>query len=294
MVRRMFVRHTPAPPLDAFVDVLWASERGAMPHARERNLPTGRADLIIALRQTHLNRFASADDLQGQRFAGGIVQAPQQGPFFRETGEPSSVVGVHFRAGGAAALFGVPLTELSTPATPDELWGPEAAALRDRLQALPGTAARLRHLEAWLLSRLHRAPRHAADAPIAWALQAFEGAVPHSVAEVRGALGWSPKRFIAEFSQRVGLTPKRYLRIARFQRIVQVAASCRTSRTPVDWVELALAEGYADQAHLVREFRGFSGLTPTAYHPLAPDQASHTAEKIFKTPSRVGSYASAR
>lgn len=293
MVRRMLLRHTPAPPLDAFVDVLWASERGAMPHARERNLPTGRADLIIALRQTHLNRFASADELQGRRFAGGIVQAPQQGPFFRETGEPSSVVGVHFRAGGAAALFGVPLTELSTPATPDELWGNEAAALRDRLQALHGAAARLHHLEAWLLSRLHRAPQHAADAPIAWALRAFEGSVPRSVAEVRSALGWSPKRFIAEFSQRVGLTPKRYLRIARFQRIVQIAARCRTLGEPIDWAALALAEGHADQAHLVREFRSFSGLTPTAYHPLAPDQASHTAEKIFKTSGQPTLYASA-
>jgi uncharacterized glyoxalase superfamily protein PhnB/AraC-like DNA-binding protein len=151
---------------------------------------------------------------------------------------------------------------------------------------LQGAAARLHHLEAWLLSRLHRAPQHAADAPIAWALQAFEGSAPRSVAEVRGALGWSPKRFIAEFSQRVGLTPKRYLRIARFQRIVQIAARGRTFGEPIDWAALALAEGHADQAHLVREFRSFSGLTPTAYHPLAPDQASHTAEKIFKTWAR--------
>jgi AraC-like DNA-binding protein len=294
MVRRMLLRHSPAPPLDAFVDVLWASDRGAMPHARERNLPTGRADLIIALRQTHLTRFASAADMHGQRFAGGIVQGPQQLPFFRETGEPSSVVGVHFRAGGAAALFGVPLTELSTPAAPDELWGTEATALRDHLQALHSASARLGHLEAWLLSRLHRAPQRANDAPIAWALRAFEGSVPCSVAEVRGALGWSPKRFIAEFSQRVGLTPKRYLRIARFQRIVQAAARCRTLGTPIDWAALALAEGCADQAHLVREFRSFSGLTPSGYHPLAPDQASHTAEKIFKTPDSADAYASAR
>lgn len=294
MVRRMFVRHTPAPPLDAFVDCLWASERGALPHARERNLPTGRADLIIALRQSHLNRFAAVDDRQGRRFAGGIVQGPQQLPFFRDTGEPSAVVGVHFRAGGAAALLGLPLTELSAPATPDELWGPEATELRERLQSLHGTAARLRHLETWLLARLHRAPQHAADAPIAWALRVFDGPVPRSVAEVRGMLGWSPKRFIAEFSQRVGLTPKRYLRVARFQRIVQIAARCRTAGTPIDWAALALAEGHADQAHLVREFRSFSGLTPTAYHPLAPDQASHTAEKIFKTAGRADLYASAR
>lgn len=254
----MLLRHSPAPPLDAFVDVLWASERGAMPHARERNLPIGRADLIIALRQTHLTRFASAAEVHGQRFAGGIVQGPQQGSFFRETGKPSSVIGVHFRAGGATALFGVPLTELSTPGAP----APGAATRRrcaDRLG--PAGVRRIRTAQRRRGSR---------------------------------ALGWSPKRFIAEFSQRVGLTPKRFLRIARFQRIVQAAARCRTLDAPIDWAVLALAEGCADQAHLVREFRSFSGLTPSCYHPLAPDQASHTAEKIFKTSGSAGPYASDR
>jgi AraC-like DNA-binding protein len=276
MVHRMLLRHVPAPPLDAFVDCLWASERGPMPHARERNLPTGRADLIIALRQTHLNRFASADELHGRRFAGGIVQGPQQLPFFRDTGEPSCVVGVHFRAGGTWALLGLPLNELAdSVVTPDELWGGEAAHLRERLQSLPDARSRLRGLEAWLLSRLQRARSHDADAPVAWALKAFEANPDRSIADVRHALGWSPQRFITEFSQRVGLTPKRYLRIARFQRVLQAAAH----GTRIDWAALAAAEGYADQAHLVREFRSFSGLTPSRYRPIAPDQAQHVAEK---------------
>lgn len=280
----MLLRRTPAPPLDAFVDCLWASERGPMPHARERNLPTGRADLIIALRQSHLNRFASPDDLQGRRLAGGVVQGPQQLPFFRDTGEPSSVIGVHFRACGASALLGLPLNELADGAvTPEDLYGSEASHLRERLQSLPDARTRLRCLEAWLLARLHRAPTRTADAPIAWALQAFEARPDRSIADVRRSLGWSPQRFITEFSQRVGLTPKRYLRIARFQRVLQAAAH----GDRVDWATLAATEGYADQSHLVREFRGFSGLTPSRYQPIAPDQAQHVAEKSSRHDTRA-------
>ena len=75
------------------------------------------------------------------------------------------------------------------------------------------------------------------------------------------AIALSPKRFIERFKADVGVTPKRYCRLLRFQRVVTNAH--RGGAT--DWAELALACGYFDQAHLIHDFREFSGLTPTAY-----------------------------
>lgn len=289
----MLVRHTPAAPLDAFVACLWSSEREALPHARERNLPTGRADLIFALRQDHLSRFADASDTVGLRFRGAVIQGPQEQPFFRDTSEPSSVVGVHFQAGGAAALLGVPITELAGRTFAlDALWGARADALRDELRSLPDAPSRLLCLEGFLLERLAHARPSDDDAAIAWALQQFhERARCHgrdaSVESVRAALGWSPRRFIAQFSMRVGLTPKRYGRLQRFQSTVHALAQGRDE----GWAQFAVDAGYADQAHLIREFRAFSGLTPGRYRAIASDQANHVAvtpEKIFNTrPSRV-------
>lgn len=60
----MLITRRPIAPLANFVDTLWASERGALPHARELNLPTGRADIVIPLLDGQaITRFADANDL---------------------------------------------------------------------------------------------------------------------------------------------------------------------------------------------------------------------------------------
>lgn len=112
----------------------------------------------------------------------------------------------------------------------------------------------------------------------AWALRQFNAAAgpgwgAQRVDSVRRAVGWSAQRFISQFSLRAGLTPKRYLRVLRFHSLVHRLAAGRED----SWAQLAADGGYADQSHLIREFRAFSGLTPGGYRAVAPDQASHVA-----------------
>ena len=88
---------------------------------------------------------------------------------------------------------------------------------------------------------------------------------PHirSVLGVARETGLSRRRFAQLFRKQVGLTPKLYCRLHRFQQVRRQIAS----GAPVDWVDLALAlaGGYCDQAHLVNEFRNFSGISPSVY-----------------------------
>lgn len=70
----------------------------------------------------------------------------------------------------------------------------------------------------------------------------------------------SSKRFIERFKEDVGVTPKRYCRIRRFQQAVTLA-----HQQPEDWSQVALDCGYFDQAHFIHDFRSFSGVTPTGY-----------------------------
>jgi AraC-like DNA-binding protein len=83
------------------------------------------------------------------------------------------------------------------------------------------------------------------------------------VREVTDEIALSPKRFIERFKADVGVTPKRYCRLLRFQGVV--ARAHNAGQTPIEWAALALDCGYFDQAHLIHEFREFSGLAPTAY-----------------------------
>jgi len=278
----MFFSRRPVGPLAAFVDALWASERAALPHARERNLPTGCVDIVIPLLDgQRITRFTGIDDLAGDSFGGGVVQGAQDRSHQRETHGASAVVGVHFKAGGAAVFFGGALPELRNRTVPlDALWGSCARYLREELQATISPQARLQRLESYLMARLQQAAP--ADAMAFAALRAL-GQQPAAafIEPVQRASGCSPAQFIARFEQTVGLTPKRYARVLRFHALIERVAL----RRPDDWAQAAVEAGYADQSHLIHEFKSLAGITPRAYRPIAPDHPTHVAvvEKISNT-----------
>jgi AraC-like DNA-binding protein len=91
------------------------------------------------------------------------------------------------------------------------------------------------------------------------------------VADVQRASGYSPRHFIALFRSAVGLNPKHYYRIRRFNFAVRTLAAGDGQ----GFGDIAAAAGYSDQAHLTREFREFTGITPTKYRPSAVDRPLH-------------------
>lgn len=289
----MLISRKPAAPLCAFIDTLWAAERSAMPHARERNLPTGRVDIVIPLLEGQtISRYAGPDDARGTHFREGVVQGAHDSATLRDTGAASSVVGVHFRPGGAAPFFGGAVPELSGLTVPlDALWGPSARWLREDLQATASLHGRLLRLEAWLLAHLqntqasramqavnamsrHLTPGHGPDAMVSAALRALQrNPACARIDPVQRASGCGPTQFIARFERSVGLTPKRYARVLRFHTLVEQLAG----QPRIDWAQAAADAGYADQAHLTREFRRLAGITPTDYQAVAADQPTHVA-----------------
>jgi AraC-like DNA-binding protein len=273
------VPHTsrrPAAPLDAFIETLWTSERAApAAHAREWNLPTGRADLVVPLTQGALHRFAGRDDMAGCWHAGGVLQGAHDRPTLRDTSTPLAVVGAHFRPGGLAGFVAAPAHELSGEAWAlDSLWPGFAARLQDRLVAggrLAQAAQRLDVLEMALRQVLR--PAAAPDPLIGWAVLQL-AAAPNSVGEVQRASGCSPARFIERYRAACGLAPKRHAALMRFNALLQAAGGAATEVAPA-WAEAASNAGYSDQAHMNREFRRFAGLAPGDYRRSATAFPSH-------------------
>jgi transcriptional regulator GlxA family with amidase domain len=119
---------------------------------------------------------------------------------------------------------------------------------------------RFRLLEQALLERLadppgrHRAVRAGLDV-----LRCTRGRA--RIRDIAGALDLSHRRFSEVFAAEVGLTPKLFGRVLRFQHVI--ASSQNTA--VVDWAQLAVECGYFDQAHLIHEFVEFSGMTPADY-----------------------------
>ena len=142
----------------------------------------------------------------------------------------------------------------------EDLWGNASRRLRERLLAAPSPERKLELLECFLLDIAPRPlERHPA---VDYALRCFDRA-PHtaSVGAVTERIGYSAKRFIQLFTGEVGLTPKRFCRVRRFQRVLQQIHH----GLEVRWAEVAAGGGYSDQAHFIHDFRSFSGLTPGDY-----------------------------
>jgi AraC-like DNA-binding protein len=243
----MIYRHyTPRAPLSDYVELLWLFEQPAPSHASERVLPTGTTELVINLGG-------------GDRSFDAVVAGPHSRYFTLETTRPSTVVGAHFKPGGVFAFLGLPVDELHNRHVPLEaLWGGRVGELRERLLAIDGPEARLLFLERLLLGQLdHERTSHAA---VGHALSAFRTG-RRRIGDVVDETGLSARRFIRLFGDEVGLTPKAFCRIRRFQRAVERLHGA----TVVDWADTAIACGYYDQAHMIHDFRAFAGLNPTAY-----------------------------
>ncbi len=257
----VFRQRVPGPPLSDFVTNFWHFTGYSADHDRERVLPDGCCTLIINLQDTPRRRFDQAHPERSVAYRRAWISGVQTEYLVIDVLANSSLMGVHFKSGGLAPFIPGGAAEVSRQVVEaDEVWGVAALDLHDALRNLSTAEARFNLLEEFLLRiARNRFQRHPA---IRHALRCFNVAPQQaSIAAVAGEIGLSHKQFIEHFRREVGMTPRRYCRIRRFQLVLD-----ELERRPVlSWPELALACGYYDQAHFINEFRDFSGLNPQSY-----------------------------
>ena len=139
------------------------------------------------------------------------------------------------------------------------LWGRQGRELRERLQNATRPMDKFRVLEAILLARLSRLSIQ--GDVVQFALDALGRSGATSVRDVTQGVGLSHRRFIEVFKAEVGLTPKLFQRVKRFQRIL---AHVRQAPA-LEWSRLAVDFGFFDQSHLIRDFVVFSGFSPAEF-----------------------------
>jgi AraC-like DNA-binding protein len=269
----LYLEHTPGPPLAGFVRTLWYAHAPVVGHRRERVLPTGCVQVILNLaRDFLLDCPLGGADVQ---MPPALVVGARSIYEMIDCSDLADLMGIVFVPGGFAP-FAADAVDLftNTSVALEDLWGAPARGLRDRLREASTAQGRLRCLEAFLLERFAaRLLRPAAyRAEVRFALREF-GRAP-GVATVRAmarSTGWSERRFSQVFREEVGLTPKTWCRVQRFQRAVrQLHAG-----VDVRWAELALDCGFYDQSHFANEFRAFSGIDATTYSARRTLWANH-------------------
>lgn len=259
-----------SPALAPFVESLqYLDGRGLeVPTTLERVLPNARTHLLVNLHEDEFRTYGGQDCATVHRTHGAVLGGPASQFAVIDTREQRYLVMVNFKLGGAAPFFALPLSETRDQLVElGQLWGRDGGVLRERLLEANTPDAKFQILEMVLLDHFVR-PQDAGPA-IPLAASAFARGL--SVSKVAGRLGLLPKTFVRRFRERVGLAPKRFSRVCRLQRVV----GSILDPSAADWAELAAERGYADQAHLIHDFRELTGITPTSYQPRSAEEHNH-------------------
>lgn len=264
-----YLTRQPEGRLAPLVASIWYA-RGTVSYTRERIAPTGSTVAVFVLGDPILH---TADDGAGPtlRADRGFLTGPHDRPAVNEPTGETFAVGVVTTPVGCQPLFGLPPSTLRGRVVDlCQAW-PAAATLRNRLLAAPEPAAMLDLVE-------HHLDEHCDDAVgglarVTAAVALLEDDPVRPIAEVAAELDLSHGHLNTEFTRLVGLTPRALARLLRMRALL---ARLDIEAEP-SWTDEAARLGWFDQAHMIRDFKRHTGVTPTEY--LAARRAVYGADQ---------------
>ena len=191
---------------------------------------------------------------------------------------PVDTMGVRFRPGGAYRFLPFPVGLLTDSfVSTGNIWGRDGEYLEEAVLTARSHQHRQHAVETFLLRRLvDSEPRRRFDAAIGEVLRS-RGQL--RVNQIAAAIGCSPRQLEREFRAGAGLPPKALARVIRFQNLLRLAGEDELRQ----WASVALDCGYADQPHMVREFRELTGQSPTERNASPAGELS----RYFVSPQRL-------
>jgi AraC-like DNA-binding protein len=246
----------PAAPLRDYVRAYtgWSDEGRAA--ARRRHVASAQVPLIVNLDADVRIRRADARQWAVHR---AFVAGPHDVCTVSESAGRNLGLQIDFTVLGARLFLGCPLAEL-TNLTVDsaDVLGASADAYAVLLSNASTWGERFAVLDAAIAARIAAARPIAREIRWVWrALTNTAGEV--RIAHLRRELGWSERRLATTFRRELGLTPKSFARVLRFQRAVAELST----RDGLSLTDIATACGYFDQAHFNHDVRRFAGVTPS-------------------------------
>lgn len=287
MIPGDFEFHTqhPSGPLGRLVSEVWFA-RGRTPHRRERILPSPGAVLLVVLgeplRMTEPEPNAATRELTGAWLSG-----PHERPILNEPIGEIHAVGAVFEPGGIGCFLDGSVEEIANRIVPVDDSSPclrPADALVESLRAESDPQAAIETLTRALSASVELSSDHDRWQGIIDALTSPDGP---PVANSQATLRVSRRHFVSQVLARVGLRPKSLQRIARLRRLLEEL----DARKPIRWSEEAVGAGYFDQSHSIRDFKEFTGMTPTEYvrrrrsawgHDVGPGEATNFVPELIR------------
>jgi AraC-like DNA-binding protein len=247
-------RIRPSPAVEPYVEFYWTLELESAPGYEQRIIRDGRAGIILNFASPFESLAKGVWKSQPECFFVGQIT----GPLLLRPSGAAKMIGIQCRPNGAAQLLGLPISELTDSAVALDDLQPKLFRQLERVRAMPSAPQSIEALDNILRSFSERV--RIDDRLVSYAIGNIEqagGSV--SIKDVAARAGCTARQLERRFRNSVGISPKLFSRMQRFQDVLRVA-----DEPDSDWINAAVRCGYYDQAHLIRDFREFSGKTPTA------------------------------
>lgn len=259
-----FQAHCPSFPLDAYIERIFYFEGFAPAHRMDRFLPDGNTELIVDLSDDPQYIYDNETLAEIQTCQRAWVSGIRTRPITIPSGRGSRMLVVAFKKGRASPFYPLPISELTDRVmSADLIFGLDSVNLREQLLAAPSTAGMFQLVEAFLLYRAGGAlPTGEETRCVAYAVARITSKPDRAgFQQLSEQIGYSQKHFINLFKKQVGVSPGQYMKIMRFQKAILEIETAGS----VHWSEIALRNGFYDQAHFIHEFKSYSGFTPGEY-----------------------------
>ncbi|MBK8956433.1 MAG: helix-turn-helix transcriptional regulator [Saprospiraceae bacterium] len=264
--------HIPSYPLCLFIDNFLYYKDYQPDHQLDRFFPDGNVYLVIDLTSTpkHIHdndHFGVLQTCKGTWFSGLRDQS-----ITIPSGKEQEMIVVNFQKGKSYPFVEAPLSQFTNITVEGELaFGKKVIEVREKVLECKTVTQMFQQLEKYFLPFISNlTPNPFID----YAIQTLTCAPePLTIEKLTHKIGYSHRHFIKMFSEHVGLNPKQFAKIIRFQKTIASAQS----NPNLEWSTIALSSGYYDLAHFHHEFKMFSGFTPNQFRSLKSDFMNYVA-----------------
>ena len=272
-------KHTPGFPLSNFIEHM-VYVKGSLPILYLKELPDGGVNLVIELNDKTVNTIYPEESLQKKyEVKRAWISGLQKQAILYKNNTDSSIISIRFTTGGFFCLTKIPITVIEhVGVEAGAVLGSSFSHLYQRIINASDSSEMFALIENYFLQyRMDHNTEHEIvrfidqniDKPIDWLIHKS---------------GYSQKHVIHLLKKHTGFSPKYLQRLYRFQLVVK---EIQNQKNKTDWFSVVHRYGYYDQAHLIKDFSHFSGMSPTDYinSQMAIEGNSLVSDVILKLPS---------
>lgn len=257
----IFELHIPPYPLNQFIESFIYYRDYNPVHSVDRFLPDGNVNIVIDLTD-YPKYIYDNETLKEIQTCRNIWFSGMRNTYITiPSGKDSEMFIINFHKGKAYPFVQMPLYELTDSVVDGDLvLTPEIMDMRSMLLETPFIHRKFQVAERFLIKKFRN--KLMVNPFIEFAVNKILASPNQlSIEQISAKVGYSQKHLIKLFKDNVGVAPKGFLKIIRFQKAIQEIETAKK----IEWTGIAFESGYYDQAHFINDFRSFSGFTPNQY-----------------------------